>query len=160
MKKERLVELIRDQLRDGLAQIDRAVRETRETVTNREVAADNPHEPLSMDASFLAEGQAKRARALELALEAYQSLSLEHFAATTPILLSALVTLEAKGERPRKIFIGPEAGGLQVEDEGTEVTVVTPASPLGRQLLTKVKGDIIELALEGKTQSFRISDVV
>ena len=161
MKKERVVELISDRLREESVEADRAAREAREMVTNRETAGGAPHDTLSMEASFLAEAQAKRASAAEAALVAYQSLSLEHFDANTPILLTALVTLETQGKRERKVlFFGPEAGGLRIDADGKEITVVTPASPLGRELLTKIKGDVIHLTLEGKPQNFKVVDVV
>ncbi len=42
-------------------------------------------------------------------------------------------------------FLGPCAGGTSVEVDGDEVLVITPASPLGRDLMGKRAGDRISL---------------
>ncbi len=42
-------------------------------------------------------------------------------------------------------FLGPRAGGLEVTVDGLTVLVVTPTSPLGRELLGKSAGAIVRL---------------
>jgi transcription elongation GreA/GreB family factor len=42
-------------------------------------------------------------------------------------------------------FLGPARGGLDVDCEGKTVTVITPASPLGRQMVGKKLGDTVTL---------------
>jgi transcription elongation GreA/GreB family factor len=46
-------------------------------------------------------------------------------------------------------FFGPRAGGLEVSVDGTGVLVITPQSPLGRELLGKHVGDSVRLPGRG-----------
>jgi transcription elongation GreA/GreB family factor len=43
------------------------------------------------------------------------------------------------------VFLGPDAGGLRVGDGQAECIVITPESPLGRELLGKVCDDEIQV---------------
>jgi transcription elongation GreA/GreB family factor len=42
-------------------------------------------------------------------------------------------------------FIAAHAGGTEVEHEGTEIFVITPASPLGQKLMGRRAGEVIEI---------------
>ena len=42
-------------------------------------------------------------------------------------------------------FLGPKAGGTEVAIDGTSVTVITPQSPLGRQLVGRKLGEVVGL---------------
>jgi len=53
--------------------------------------------------------------------------------------------LEAKGRRAAYL-VGPHSGGLEALDGGSSATVVTGASPLGRQLLGRRVGDAVQIA--------------
>ncbi len=97
-----------------------------------------------------------RGRQTKRALEAYKVLSLRHFAADAPIRLTALVTLEAEDGTEKRVFIGPQAGGLKVTDDGSEVVVITPSSPLGQGLIGKVAGDRVAIGRGNLEKEFEI----
>lgn len=66
------------------------------------------------------------------------------FEKAAAIDLGALV--ELKGRRERLLFlIGPSAGGTEVTVDGVEITVLTPQSPLGQQLMGRRTGDRVTL---------------
>jgi hypothetical protein len=66
---------------------------------------------------------------------------LRSFDEETAIRLTALVSLEDGNSNCRKVFLGPEAGGLKLVDGDEEYIVITPESPLGKALLGKVCDD-------------------
>ena len=86
-----------------------------------------------------AEGKYKRA------LETYKQLTLERFDDNSTIALSALVTLDGEDAATRTVFIGPLEGGMKVVDESAEIVVITPASPLGRDLIGRSVGDRVRI---------------
>jgi hypothetical protein len=51
------------------------------------------------------------------------------------------------------------AGGTEIEAGGDPVLVITPQSPLGRQLMGRKQGDTLQLDLGGKRSEFRVSSV-
>lgn len=106
---------------------------------------DNKYDTLSLEASYVAQGQANRAQELKGALHAYQTLALQEFAGDAAIRLTALVTLEAEDGEVRLVFIGPQEGGLKLHLNDEEVLVITPGSPLGTALIGKSVGDLVNL---------------
>ena len=75
-----------------------------------------------------------------------------------PIRVGALVSLDQEGVE-RLIFLGPDAAGLRIADEGREVLVITPHSPLGQALLGRAEGDEVELQVEGRRQRCEVVEV-
>jgi transcription elongation GreA/GreB family factor len=90
--------------------------------------------------------QEARREELQQSLATFRQLTVQNFDDATPIHLTALVALVDVRGRGRQVFIGPAAGGLRIRSERGEVMVVTPASSLGRQLIGRQCGDLIELA--------------
>ena len=78
-------------------------------------------------------------------MHAYRTLTLQRFEDGARIRLSALVTLEAEDGETRTLFIGPQEGGLKFKPDGVEVLVITPGSPLGKDLIGKCVGDVANI---------------
>ena len=70
--------------------------------------------------------------------------------------LSSMQVLESDGGNHRSLFLGPAAGGLKVDFNNNEVVVITPDSPLGRDLLGKEVGDVIEIKVEGSLIEYEL----
>jgi transcription elongation GreA/GreB family factor len=145
MNKTRLLQLIRDQLTHDLAVQFNAAKTAHEASTHEENIPDNKYETLALEASYVAQGQANRAQEIKRALETYNQLTLQCFDDGSTIALTALVTLAGDGATTRTIFIGPLEGGLKVVYEVTEIVVITPASPLGRDLIGRGVGDRVKI---------------
>ena len=56
-------------------------------------------------------------------------------------------------------LVGPHSGGLEARDGAASATVVTPSSPLGRQLVGRRAGDFVQVAGRKGTVPFRIASV-
>jgi transcription elongation GreA/GreB family factor len=154
MSKADIIQLIVEQLTHDLAIQLKAAITAHEASTDSENIPDNKYETLALEASYVAQGQANRAQEIKRALEVYKQLTLQHFDDTSPILLTALVSLAGDDATARTVFIGPQEGGMKVIDpsSGTVIVVITPASPLGRSLIGKTVGDIVRIGsgLAGK----------
>jgi len=158
-KKERILYLIIEKLSADFAVVFNAAKAAHEASIHEENIPDNKYETLSLEASYVAQGQANRAQEIKIALDTYKKLSLQHFAEDVPIRLTALVTLEAGDGTEKTVFIGPEAGGLKVEDGGVETIVITPNSPLGEGLIGKVAGDSVDVGRGNAKSVFEIVEV-
>src|SRR5690349_12436846 len=126
-------------LHASLAVLEKAARAAHAEATHESSKAENKYDTRGLEAAYLAGGQARQAREILESIEIYASLSLHEFGASDPIDLSALVELETAGE-VGTYFIGPRSGGLEVDCHGAEITVITPHSPLGQQLMRKKTG--------------------
>jgi transcription elongation GreA/GreB family factor len=122
-----------------------AAKTAHEASIHEENIPDNKYDTLSLEASYVAQGQANRAQELKRALHSYQTLTLQQFDADAQIRLTALVTLEAEDGETRTLFIGPQEGGLKLETDGEEIVVITAGSPLGNELIGKCVGDLVNI---------------
>lgn len=132
---------------------------THAEATDEENKAEDKYDTRGLEASYLAHGQSKAAEEAALAVSQFQALPARVLAPGEPISLGALVTLEG-GKAPNYYFVGPRAGGTEVNTDGREILVITPQSPLGRQLMGRKQGDALQLDLGGKRSQFVISAVV
>jgi transcription elongation GreA/GreB family factor len=146
------------QLRQELHRQASAAETSRDEAISEESRAENKWDTHSQEAAYLAEGQAKLAAEIGANIELYTTLPLPEFTPQDPIAIGALVELENGGNRTW-YFIGPRAGGLEVSVEGRTILVLTPQSPLGRQLIGKREGDTLQVAGRGKPITQRIQSV-
>ena len=122
----------------------RAAHESREEATSVENKAEGQFDMRSQEAAYLAEGQARLAAEIAESITVYQSLDMSDFTPTATVAVGALVTLEAKGRRS-VYFLGPRHGGLEARAGDLNFVVVTPVSPLGRQLIGQTVGATVHL---------------
>ncbi|NQD55428.1 transcription elongation factor GreAB [Pseudomonas sp. CM25] len=145
MNKSHLLAQIVATLEHDLEVLTRAAQTAYETATAEENIAENKYDTLGLEASYLATGQARRSAEIRQALLIYQQLLLREHDPARGVQVSNLVTLEDEHGGQRRVFLGPEAAGLKIGQGDERVTVITPRSPLGQQLLGKKVDDEVNL---------------
>ena len=106
----------------------------------------------------MAHGQSRQAAETELARQHFEALTVRKFAVGDPIDLSALVELETGRERSF-YFLGPKAGGTEIVHAKKRVLVITPQSPLGRQLVGRKRGDTLQIEIGGLRSEYKVVKV-
>jgi len=159
MTKSQLLQQIIASLQGDLAILSNAARHAHSAATHEECLPDNKYDTTALEASYIAQGQANRAQEIQAALDTYRNLELRDFTPDTPIRLTALITLEDEDGGRRQVFLGPEAGGLRIAAPTGEIVVVTPASPLGRNLIGKQAGDQLETGPAGDGKTLSVEDI-
>ncbi|MFJ9989549.1 transcription elongation factor GreAB [Pseudomonas putida] len=152
MDKPTLLARIIDTLEHDVEVLRRAAQTAYETATAEENIAENKYDTLGLEASYLATGQARRTAEIRQALLSYQQLLLRDYDPARGIQLSNRVTLEDEQGRQQLLFLGPEGAGLKIGEGPGQVTVITPRSPLGQQLIGKKLDDEVSLVLAGVAQ--------
>lgn len=160
MTKQQLIATIIARLEADLALFTAAALHAHAAATHEECQPDNKYDTTALEASYIAQGQANRAQDIRQALDAYRGLELQEFDDDTPVRVSALVTLENEAGGERRLFIGPQAGGMKLADPAGEIVVITPASPLGKSLLGLAVGDELQGVDAGKGTRYTIVAVV
>jgi transcription elongation GreA/GreB family factor len=156
MQKTLILQLIIEQLTRDLDVLFTAAKTAHEASIHEENIPDNKYDTLGLEASYVAQGQANRAQEIRQSLEAYKQLQVQEFSEDGDIRLTALVTLEAEDGTTKTFFLGPREGGLKVVDNGAEILVITPASPLGSDLIGRVCGDMVMLGSGGGRTEYQI----
>jgi hypothetical protein len=142
-----------------IATMRKAAYDAAAAATHEEAKPENDKDTRALEASYLAAGQAARVRELEMALKLLLQLELRDIGKTTPICASAIVTLEDDEGVRSVFFMSPHGGGVRLDLEGTSIQVVTPQSPLGKLLLGRTHGEVIELRGKSGLREMSIVDV-
>ncbi|HKU37143.1 MAG TPA: GreA/GreB family elongation factor [Polyangiales bacterium] len=144
---------IRDTLQVALREQEAAALEARDGATPSEKRDDAR---TALEFSNLARAQGKRA------LAAREELArIERFrpgSSGDSVRLGDIVEIE-DGAVGRTIFLAPVGAGIELtmpEGDGF-VTVVTPASPLGKALIGRELGDVVEISLQGKERDWTVT---
>lgn len=160
MDKEKILQAIIDNLATDLKTLTEAAKTAHAAATHSECLPDNKYDTTGLEASYLAQGQANRAQEIRQSQENYRHLKIRAFDDEQPIRLTALVSLQTEDGEVRQIFLGPDAGGMKLFENGAECIVITPESPLGRALLGKVCGEEVHTGAGGDRKAFTIIRVV
>jgi hypothetical protein len=141
--KERLLEAVRAELRSRFERLTRAAREAHAAATDPGSKAEGKYDTRSLEASYLAAGQARQVEDLADDVGIFEKLVLPELGMEDEIEAGALVEVDQRGESAWYLLV-PGAGGMSVEWEGREVTLLTPSSALYRTLLGMRSGESAE----------------
>jgi len=147
-RKRRLVDELLDRLRSDHAALSRAQKATVAGATAEEAKSEHSKDTRALEQTYLARGQAQRVEELHEGLSRVAALPLRAFAEAEPVAVGALISIEEDGASS-DILLVPFGGGIRLS--GGE-QVVTPASPLGRALIGRARGDVVELVVAGRTR--------
>jgi len=142
MDKEQIVQAILERLRADFETHQTTSKMTRAAGNDAETKSEGKYDTRSTEENYFADGLAKKALAAAQAAKAFRDLPFEEFSSTQPINLGALVEVSFNDVHAW-FFLGPAAGGIEVECAGELVTVITTGSALGKQILGKKVGDWI-----------------
>ena len=160
--KAAVFQLVLKALDAELASYARSAQSAHAEATDEQSKAENKYDTRGLEASYLAHGQAQQVAEVELAVQAYGLLEVRDFGHADPIDMGACVELETLSDRGGErafYFVGPKAGGTEVEFEGNQTLVITPQSPLGRQLQGKKQGDRLKVEIARVSNEYEIISV-
>jgi hypothetical protein len=140
MNKRQIVEQIREELHAQFELTKRAADTAREDATDEESRARSKYETQGLEASYLAAGQAQRAEELAQAMEMLNAQPFPAYGVQDPIGEGALIEVELAGAS-EWFLLTPCSGGLMLNVEGKDVTLLAPGAPLREELVGLQKGD-------------------
>lgn len=152
LSKSAVLTAIQKTLDDELAALTRGARASFAAATDPDSRAENKYDTRTLEASYVARGQAQRVQELQAAVHLFQALA-QDLTTSPTVRLGSFILLD----EDQYYFMGPGAGGTEVILEGKEILVITPASPLGQRLMGKRAGETLQLPA-GPT--FRITSVL
>ncbi len=129
---------------------------TSEGVTHEDSHAEGSKDMRATEASYIARGQAERARELIADVEKVAAMKLRSFSADDPIGLSAVVSFRDEHRGERLVFVASAGAGMRVADS---IDVMTPRAPLGVLLLGSRRGDVLEIDRGGKVSEIEVLEV-
>lgn len=159
MNKQALHNRIVDVLQAGLELYMKAATTARFEATHEQSKAENKYDTRGLEASYLARGQSRQAAETQQSIEAIRAMPPKDFSGGQPVDLGAYLEIVQRNEVSR-YFLAPRGGGTEVEFDGNEIVVITPQSPLGRQILGRKEGEVLKLDIGGRTASHTLRRVL
>ncbi|GHB90829.1 hypothetical protein [Cerasicoccus arenae] len=127
-------------LEEELAAAEHASRDAASYATDEESRAESKWDTQGLEASYLAAGQATHAKEVSKALGNIIGQRIELERACTSVQRGALIQCQL-GKSREWFFFAPSGGGETLAIDGTEVTVITPDSPIAHLLVGHGTGD-------------------
>lgn len=158
MDKAPLFAALRAELTRELAAVQAAAADAREGATHEEAKPENEYDTRALEQSYLAGAQAARAEQLATAVTTLELFQPPSLGEDDPIRVGAAVIVE-EGDQTRRYLLCDVGGGTKLEIDGARWWVLTPSAPLGRALIGKRAGDVIEREVRGRPASFEILEV-
>jgi transcription elongation GreA/GreB family factor len=152
-----LVERLRASARVALSASEAAAVEARDGATPAERREDAR---TAIEYGGLARGQGRRAREALGAADALAGFRPGALARGAAIELGALVEIEdEESGEGRTFFLAPVGAGVTLSGPGGDgfLSVVTPASPIGKAVLGRRPGDVVDVTVDGDVREWTIT---
>jgi transcription elongation GreA/GreB family factor len=136
-----------------------AAQEARDGATPAEKKEDAR---VALEYAGLAKGQTMRAQRTFAELSTLERFRPPALATNAPVAIGAVVEVEDDDEREgRTFFLAPVGAGMTLTGPGGDgfLSVVTPASPVGRAVLGRRVGETVEVVVEGEPREWTITFV-
>lgn len=144
MNKKVVIQMVVAQISRDLDTLIAAARATHAEATDQQNKAENKYDTRALEAGYLAQGQSRKVAELKNARQEFESLPVADFPANAAIDVGALVTVK-HDDMQSCYLLGPKAGGIEIITSKILVTVITPNSPIGQQMMGKKRGEFIVL---------------
>lgn len=141
--KHDIIQSVISTLRADLEVLRKAALETHKSSTDDQSKAEGKYDTRGLEASYLAEAQAEKVIQLEENIQKLEQISTDDYDDSEPISQGTMVVVSAEDDLG--YFILPAGGGTTVNSQGLDFTIITPASPIGVQLVGQHIGDSVEL---------------
>ena len=115
---------------------------------------------VAIEYSQMAKAQARRARDARESLATLERFEPKPLGPRDRITIGAVVEIEDEETGAgRTFFLAPVGAGMNLTgpDGDGHITVVTPASPIGRAVRGRLVGDIIDVTIKGNLREWQIT---
>jgi len=156
---EQLVRQLEASARAALSARDAAAAEARDGATPDEKREDARAAHQLQSLGRAQQGRAKQALSDADTLAGFRPAALGK---TARIVVGAVVEIEdAESGEGRTFFLAPVGAGVTLTGPGGDghLSVVTPASPIGRAVLGKKTGEIVDVTVDGDVREWQITYV-
>ena len=168
LDKRFLIEQLAARLRQSDEVARRAGAEAREAARSLQTESEKKEDGrAAIEYGSLATGQTARSRKVQEELQqlaAFFNRGIPAFARSSPVALGAIVDIAVeseRGEEERTFIVLPVGAGTELTGPGGDgfLSVITPASPVGRALLGKRAGDYVEVTINRETREWKLVEV-
>lgn len=154
---DQLIEQLRASARTALGAQSAAAGEAKDGATPAEKREDAR---AALEYGTMAKAHGRRAQRVLAEIDALGNFRPGPWQSQAPIATGALVEVEDEGNgHGRTFFLAPAGAGITLTgpDGDGYLSVVTPASPVGRAVLGRRVGDVIDVTIDGDVHEWVIT---
>jgi transcription elongation GreA/GreB family factor len=168
LNKQHLIEQLAAKLKQSDDVARRAGDEAREAARSLQTESEKKEDGrAAIEYGSLATGQAARSRKVQEDLQqlaAFVKAGVPRFHPTSPVALGAVVDVAVDGDNgieERTFIVLPVGAGTELTGPGGDgfLSVITPASPVGRALIGRRAGDQIDVTIQRETREWTLVEV-
>lgn len=159
MNKQKIISVFIQELQREFDTLSKAALEAREAATSEESKPENEYDTRSLEASYLAGAQAKRAAEIKDLIQKFKIIKPIEYTKDQPIGPTALVHVEIDASEKRLFFMIPIEGGQPVQVDNQEVTILSLQSPLGLELSKQKVGHSFVFKVKNNEREYEILKV-
>ena len=160
MDKHELVTQLTGQLKEKARLAGRAANDCKTEAMNgassKEKTVDSR---VAMEYASLARGQKIRAEKATAALQSIEAFAPRRLSSKARIEVGAIVEIEDEDSgEGRTFFLAPVGAGMTLMGPGGDghLSVVTPASPIGKAVQGRRVGDVVDVTVKGECREWQI----
>ena len=157
--KKDIKSLVLGQLKDQQAILFKAVQTAAEATTHTEAKQEGKYDTRAIEASYLAGAQAERLADLDQKIATLERLPVTGNQGAK-VKITSLICVEDEDSEKRWYMILPGAAGINITLHSTDVTILSPESKLGTELLGKSLDEEVELSVGRIVKNLTINAVV
>lgn len=158
MDKKLLIQKLIDLTKENLQSAYDAAQSTYDIATNEESKPENKYDTRGLEASYLAGAQAERVADIKATLASYENINVRNFDENSKIALTALVEI-LSNEKTSMVLLMPKGGGLSISFASRLIQVITPDSPLGKNLIGREVGELVQISTAEKSREYEILSI-
>lgn len=144
MNKKELFFSLRAEIEKNLEIAMTAAQNTYDIATHEENKAENKYDTRGLEASYLAGAQAKRVMDLKETLQVVINVGVKNFDSKSKIALTALIETESQAKKSYFLLL-QKGGGQSFKYNEKLIQVITPESPMGKNLVGRSVDDEFEI---------------
>jgi transcription elongation GreA/GreB family factor len=168
LDKKLLIDQLAARLKESVEVAVRSSEEAREAARTLQTESEKKEDGrAAIEYGSLATAQSNRSRKVQEELHAlslFWNAGLPRFSAKSPVSLGAIVDVSVDGERgteERTYILLPVGAGTELTGPGGDgyLSVITPASPVGRALLGRRAGESVDVTIGGEAREWTLVEV-
>ena len=160
MDKQELKTQLERQLKEKARLAARSARECADEAMNGATGKEKTVDSrVAIEFASLARGQKERAQKATIALQAMEGFAPPELSKRSRVCVGAVVEIEDEDSgEGRTFFLAPVGAGMTLLGPGGDghLSVVTPASPVGKAVMGRRVGEVIDVTVQGELREWQI----
>lgn len=155
--KEKILDELLKQVKLNFQGLVESASAANDLATNEEFKSESKYDTRSLEASYLAQGEAKRLEELKLEIQLLEDIDLSE--SPKSIRIGSLVELKHRNHQ-KKYFLTPTAGGTLLSIDQEVILVVSVFSPIGDAMLGLKVGDTFEVETPQEVREYEVCQLL